>query len=196
MTAVEEAAYSKVIRQRADKIVAMLDLKDSAEANTISIIVAGQYHNLNNIHSKRDADKNALKSLNLDKQEQDKRRQEIDSAANEELKVLHSKYITSLSQKLSAEQVDKVRDGMTYNVCPITYKAYQDMIPTLTQPQKAQILAWLVEAREYAMDAESSDKKHAWFGKYKGRINNYLSAQGYDSKKEREEWEKRRNAQN
>lgn len=192
----EEAAYSKVIRQRADKIVAMLDLKDSAEANTISIIVAGQYHNLNNIHSKRDADKNALKSLNLDKQEQDKRRQEIDSAANEELKVLHSKYITSLSQKLSAEQVDKVRDGMTYNVCPITYKAYQDMIPTLTQPQKAQILAWLVEAREYAMDAESSDKKHAWFGKYKGRINNYLSAQGYDSKKEREEWEKRRNAQN
>ena len=192
----EEAAYSKVIRQRADKIVAMLDLKDSAEANTISIIIAGQYHNLNNIHSKRDADKNALKSLNLDKQEQDKRRQEIDSAANEELKVLHSKYITSLSQKLSAEQVDKVRDGMTYNVCPITYKAYQDMIPTLTQPQKAQILAWLVEAREYAMDAESSDKKHAWFGKYKGRINNYLSAQGYDSKKEREEWEKRRNAQN
>ena len=166
----EEAAYSKVIRQRADKIVAMLDLKDSAEANTISIIVAGQYHNLNNIHSKRDADKNALKSLNLDKQEQDKRRQEIDSAANEELKVLHSKYITSLSQKLSAEQVDKVRDGMTYNVCPITYKAYQDMIPTLTQQQKAQILAWLVEAREHAMDAESSDKKHAWFGKYKGRM--------------------------
>ena len=196
MTAVEEAAYSKVIRQRADKIVAMLDLKDSAEANTISIIVAGQYHNLNNIHSRRDADKNALEALNLDKQEQEKRKQEIDSAANEELKVLHSKYITSLSQKLSAEQVDKVRDGMTYNVCPITYKAYQDMIPTLTQPQKAQILAWLVEAREYAMDAESSDKKHAWFGKYKGRINNYLSAQGYDSKKEREEWEKRRNAQN
>jgi hypothetical protein len=196
MTAAEEAAYSKVIRQRADKIVAMLGLKDSAQANTISIIIAGQYHNLNNIHSNRDADKNALEPLNLDKQEQEKRKQQIDSAANEELKVLHSRYITSLSQKLSAEQVDKIRDGMTYNVCPITYKAYQDMIPTLTQPQKAQILAWLVEAREHAMDAESSDKKHAWFGKYKGRINNYLSAQGYDSKKEREEWEKRRNAQN
>jgi hypothetical protein len=50
---------------------------------------------------------------------------------------------------------------------------------------------WLKEARELAMDGESSDKKHAIFGKYKGRINNYLSAQGYDMKKEGEEWQKR-----
>ena len=55
-------------------------------------------------------------------------------------------------------------------------------------------MTWLVEAREHAMDAESSEKKHGWFGKYKGRINNYLSAAGYDLKKEGEEWEKRRKA--
>jgi hypothetical protein len=41
------------------------------------------------------------------------------------------------------------------------------------------------------MDAGSSDEKHKWFGKYKGRINNYLSAAGYDMKKEGEEWQKR-----
>jgi len=41
------------------------------------------------------------------------------------------------------------------------------------------------------MDGESSEKKHWWFGKYKGRINNYLSAQGYDITKERKEWESR-----
>ena len=29
------------------------------------------------------------------------------------------------------------------------------------------------------------------FGKYKGRINNYLAKRGYDLKKEREEWYKR-----
>ena len=83
---------------------------------------------------------------------------------------------------------------MTYNVLPITYKAYQEEILTLTDEQKKQILVWLTEAREHAMDAESSDKKHAWFGKYKGRINNYLSAAGYDLKKEGIEWEKRRKA--
>jgi len=49
----------------------------------------------------------------------------------------------------------------------------------------------LIEARELAIDAESSKAKHGWFDKYKGRINNYLSAQGYDLKKENEEWQKR-----
>jgi Protein of unknown function (DUF3826) len=57
--------------------------------------------------------------------------------------------------------------------------------------QKTKIYEWLKEAREIAMDAESSDKKHAVFGKYKGRINNYLSAEGYDLKKATEEWQQR-----
>jgi hypothetical protein len=64
-------------------------------------------------------------------------------------------------------------------------------VPALTSEQKATIYDWLKEARELAMDGESSDKKHAVFGKYKGRINNYLSAAGYDMKKEGEEWAKR-----
>jgi hypothetical protein len=80
---------------------------------------------------------------------------------------------------------------MTYRIYPITYTAYQDEIPNLTEEQKGKIKSWLLEARENAIDAESSEKKHAWFGKFKGRINNYLSAQGYDMKKEGEEWQKR-----
>jgi hypothetical protein len=47
-------------------------------------------------------------------------------------------------------------------------------------------MAWLVEAREIAMDCGSSEEKHYWFGKYKGKINNYLSAEGYDLKKAEE----------
>ena len=93
------------------------------------------------------------------------------------------------------KQIDQVKDGMTYSVAPITYKGYLAMIPGLTDKQKEQIMAWLIEAREHAMDAESSEKKHAWFGKYKGRINNYLSAAGYDLKKAGEDWAKRRNAE-
>ena len=80
---------------------------------------------------------------------------------------------------------------MTYGVVDVTYKAYCDMIPTLTAEEKEQIMVWLVEARELALDAESSNKKHETFNKYKGRINNYLSKRGYDIQKEREEWEKR-----
>jgi hypothetical protein len=65
------------------------------------------------------------------------------------------------------------------------------MIPSLQPAEKAQILIWLKEGRELAIDAESSNKKHEVFKKYKGRINNYLSKRGYNIEKEREEWGKR-----
>ena len=80
---------------------------------------------------------------------------------------------------------------MTYNVVKVTSDAYSDMIPRLTAEEKAQILAWLKEARELAIDAENSNKKHETFKKYKGRINNYLSKRGYDISKEREAWGER-----
>ena len=81
---------------------------------------------------------------------------------------------------------------MTFDVVRVTYTAYCDMIPTLTNEEKAQIMLWLIEARELAVDAESSNKKHETFKKYKGRINNYLSKRGYDIQQEREQWELRR----
>jgi hypothetical protein len=56
-------------------------------------------------------------------------------------------------------------------------------------------MAWLVEAREVALTAGSAEEKHRVFGKYKGRINNFLSAAGYDLKAaERAMWERRKQA--
>ena len=62
------------------------------------------------------------------------------------------------------------------------FKRYRELLPNLIVEQQADILANLLEAREYAMDAGSAEEKHAWFGKYKGRINNHLSAAGIDMK--------------
>jgi hypothetical protein len=95
---------------------------------------------------------------------------------------LHGEYLAILAKVLDSNRIDKVKDGMTYNVREVTFNAYVQMIPQLTDEQKAVIMADLIEAREHAMDAESSEKKHAWFGKYKGRINNYLSSQGLNTK--------------
>ena len=83
---------------------------------------------------------------------------------------------------------------MTYGVVPITFDGYQQMLPELTDEQRHEIHAQLLEAREYAMDAGSSDAKHAVFGKYKGRINNYLSRAGIDLKQAEKEWAARRQA--
>lgn len=107
------------------------------------------------------------------------------------LEKAHSAYLSKLREMLSEPQIEAVKNGMTYGVLPITYKGYQEMLPDLTEGQKKQILAYLTEARERAMDAESSNKKHAWFGKYKGKINNYLSASGIDMKQASKAWEER-----
>ncbi len=95
---------------------------------------------------------------------------------------LHRQFVARLEAQLTPEQVNQVKDGMTYGVVPLTFKRYRELLPDLTGEQQSDILACLLEAREYAMDAGSSDEKHAWFGKYKGRIDNYLSAAGINMK--------------
>lgn len=191
----EQAKYVKAITERADKIVATLEIADAKKAEAVRNTIRDQYSNLNDIYIIRDAKLKATKDKNADnKVERDSAIAKQNRATEASLAKLHKKYIGKLASNLNDSQIEKVKNGMTYNVLPITYKAYQEQILTLTDEQKKQILIWLTEAREHAIDAESSDKKHAWFGKYKGRINNYLSAAGYDLKKEGVEWEKRRKA--
>lgn len=190
--AADRETYIKVITERAGKIVAVLGISDASKSEKVRNIIRDQYSNLNDIYTNRDS---AVKSIRLQYKD-DKALRDTALAVEvrkleKSLAKLHPKYIHNLTRHLSAAQVEQVKNGMTYNVLPLTYRAYQEEILTLTDAQKEQILIWLTEAREHAIDAESSDKKHAWFGKYKGRINNYLSAAGYDLKKEGEEWQKR-----
>jgi hypothetical protein len=188
-------SYIKTINSRAGKIVAELGINDSSKCNRVKKIIADQYFNLNDIYTFRDEQKkNAKTQLNADKEGLKEELARIDQQSELKVKALHPTFLSKLSTELTPDQIDKVKDGMTYNVVHVTFNGYNQMILNLTEAQKKQIMDWLIEAREHAMDAESSDKKHAWFGKYKGRINNYLSAAGYDLKKEGEEWEKRRNA--
>ena len=187
-----DSAYVQTIKNRAWKIVENLNIADQQRAFSIRDVIANQYMNLNDIYNKRDADLKELKNnKDLPKIKKDKAIQNIQSVTQTRLNRLHKKYLNQLNKDLSSDQVIQVKDGMTYGVVPLTFKAYQEMLPNLTQKQKEQIYLWLVEAREYAMDAESSEKKHAWFGKYKGKVNNYLSAEGIDMKKAGEEWQER-----
>lgn len=190
-TADKEQAYTRTINERAAKIVAALGLSDGAKADRVKKLVADQYRALNDVHTNRNNQIATLKASGASKEAIDAQTKGLEAEAGTRLDELHAKYLAALATELTPAQVDQVKDGMTYGVVSVTYKGYVDMIPSLTDKQKEQIMAWLVEAREHAMDAESSDKKHAWFGKYKGKINNYLSAAGYNIQKEREGWEKR-----
>lgn len=182
--------YVNAIIERSKKIVEKLDIADVNVCNEVTKIITNRYFELNDIYEKRDAAIKTAKEV-LRGEAKDNAikasHEEVDAA----LYRSHFAFPAALSLWLTEKQVEEVKDGMTYHVVHVTYTAQLDMIPTLKEEEKKQIYAWLTEAREFAIDAESSKKKHEVFGKYKGRINNYLSKRGYDLAKEREGWAKR-----
>ena len=183
--------YVESIVNRSQKIVDKLGLTDVKAAEDVCNIIANRYFELNDIYEIRDAKVKTVKESGLTG---DAKNEALKAAENEkdaDLYRSHFAFPASLSLFLNEEQIEAVKDGMTYGVVKVTYEATLDMIPSLKEEEKVQIYAWLVEAREFAMDAENSNKKHAAFGKYKGRINNYLAKRGYNLTKEREEWAKR-----
>lgn len=178
----DPTAYARTAAQRAEKITATLALSDPAKSARVQAAIACQYLDLNALHATRDARIATAKAL-PDKAASSAGVTAAKASIDPELASLHAAYLARLEAELTPTQVDQVKDGMTYGVLPLTFRVYQQMLPDLTAEQKAQLLAWLIEAREHAMDGSTSDEKHAWFGKYKGKINNYLSAAGYDMKK-------------
>lgn len=192
-TAEEEAAYTRTITERADKIVAPLGIQDAAKAARVRDLLVQQYRDLRDIHAKRDA-KIAEVRASADPALGAAWKSLAEKEASLNVFPLHRRFVAHLEAELTPEQVNQVKDGMTYGVVPLTFRRYRELLPQLTVEQQAEILTNLLEAREYAMDAGSSDEKHAWFGKYKGRINNYLSAAGYNLKQAEQELAEREQA--
>jgi hypothetical protein len=184
-----DAAYLKVVTARADKILAPLKIDDHTRRSRVRDLIAQQYVAL----SKRQADFEARQKSASKESASDAKHRSVRAAiaqeTDSELFTLHRRFVARLGAELSPEQVDQVKNGITYGVVPITYRRYLELLPELTAEQKAVVLANLLEAREYAMDAGSSEKKHAWFDKFKGRINNYLSSQGYNLKQAEQAWQ-------
>ena len=183
------ADYIQTILNRSAKVTDALKLTGTDKGIQVRNIVANRYFKLNDIYAERDS----LKALSKTMTGTAKKQVAEFAEAQKDMKLYrsHFGFDADLSLFLTANEIETVKDVMTYNVVKVTYDAQCDMIPTLKEEEKAQILAWLKEAREFAIDAENYNKKHAAFGKYKGRINNYLSKRGYNLTKEREEWAKR-----
>ncbi|MDM1293630.1 DUF3826 domain-containing protein [Sphingobacterium sp. N143] len=175
--------YWKTITDRSVKIVAKLGLQDQAKQERAVHMIRDQYFLLNACYMLRDLKikDNTDKSL----------KEQIIQETLRETTNLNQYFIKNLKEVLSDQQVEGIKNGMTYNVYPNTVKAYQDMIPRLTKEEVHTIDSLLYEARDLAMQAESSEKKHAWFGKYKGKINNYLASHGYNLKEEGDKWAER-----
>ena len=176
--------YVQTITGRSMKATDALGITWTPLGQNVLNIICNRYFKLNDIYSERDSVK--LKNGRIEEL-----KKLAEAQCDSKLYRSHYGFLADLSMYLNPQEIDKVKDVMTFDVVRVTYEAQCDMIPTLKEDEKRQIMAWLIEARELAIDAESSKKKHEVFGKYKGRINNYLTKRGYDLTKEREEWYKR-----
>jgi hypothetical protein len=154
-----EAAYSEAIEKRSADVVSALDLKDSAKAARVQDAINIQYRCLRAF----EGDRATISSL-------------------------HDQFLAKLAADLTPQQVEVVKDKMTYNKVQVTYDGYVEIVQDLTDDQKKMILTSLKQAREEAMDAGSAEAKSAIFKKYKGKINNALSAQGHNVSQDYKDW--------
>jgi hypothetical protein len=184
LTAAEfEVMYSAAIEKRTKAILEILALSDAAKSNKLNTIIMAQYHAL---RARDEAMGAMFAALGKNVPDAATNRAAILPVLS---KPLHDHFIAKLSTDLTPEQVELVKDKMTYHKVKVTYDAYCEIVPGLTDQDKTRILAVLKEAREEAMDGGSADEKSAIFQKYKNRINEYLAAQGHDVAKATKEWE-------
>ncbi|HEY1718552.1 MAG TPA: DUF3826 domain-containing protein [Verrucomicrobiae bacterium] len=167
-----EAKYTAAIEGRTADILKILDLSDTNKAAKVHDTIIAQYRALNAWH---DANDSKLKTAKPDTN--------AVAQIRASLKALHDDFLSRLAENLSLEQIEKVKDKMTYGKVQFTFAGYLAAYPDLSEANKQKILELLKQAREEAMDGGSAAEKTAVFQRYKGKINNYLSKQGIHPEK-------------
>ncbi len=91
---------------------------------------------------------------------------------------VHTKLMKGLQEYLNQQQVEKILDKYTVGKVDFTMKAYETIVPDLTQKEKSVILKNLKDARERAIDYKNMKEISAIFGIYKTKNEHYLNTHG------------------
>lgn len=175
-------------QRKSSKVLEILSLTNDSIRENIHLIITNRYLELREIHQKYD-DRNKVIEENSHSSK-DEKALEMERSYyqyNSDLYRSRFSYIAWLSFYLNEEQVEMVKNAMTFNLLHVRYNDFLDLLPDLTDAEKNRVHHWLVEAREFSMDFETPRKMRQMFTKYRGRINNYLSSRGYDLRKATEE---------
>jgi hypothetical protein len=178
-----EAVYTANITKRADNVLSLLQLTDEAKAKRVHDAIVAQYRSL---RARDEAMDTMFQSLSKNAPGIETNRAAILKVLSRQL---HEQFLARLAADLTPEQIDVVKDRMTYNRLKMSYDMYLAMLPKLTEAEKGRILATLKVAREEAMDGGTADEKAEIFERYKREINATLQASGHDVAKALTEWE-------
>jgi len=176
-----EAMYTSSIESRTDDILKALALKNPETASRVHDLIIAQYRVM---RSRDDLINAKLEAMGKDI-DYENRASDLEAQS----KLLHQHFFDQLAKVLTPAQIDTVKDKMTYNKVKVTYDAYNNIIPKLTETDKAKIMELLKAAREMAVDGGSATEKSEIFQQYKNQINDYLNAHGHDVAKAYKDWE-------
>ena len=146
------AKSDAALDKRVAALVGSLSLNDPAKEERVRAVLAA------NLRAVRDAHNAGL---------------QLDPA-------VHQNLITGLQADLTPEQVDALKDKLTINKLPITFKVYHQILPNLTPEDDRKILDQLEQAREQCLDVKNPDEMAPIFKKHKTEIEHYLNSRGYD----------------
>ncbi len=93
-------------------------------------------------------------------------------------KSVHDDLLTTLNKDLSPEQVELVLDKYTVGKVAFTMKGYKAIVPDLKPEEESQILIYLKQAREQAIDFKNMNQISAIFEIYKTKSEQYLNSNG------------------
>lgn len=197
VTALAEHAVAQDITklndsQRIQQVLSVLQIADAGKQSRVRNILSSHLDSLENVISVRKAKVAAAAQSSGNKELADARSQAAWDAAAGKLNKLHATFLGRLSSVITEHQLETVKNQLTENGLHAEYNRFLELLPGLTEQHKSQIIAYLKEARENAMDAETADMRKQWFIKYRGRANNFLAAAGYDLRKATEEFEQRK----
>ena len=176
-TAEPESAHTvfeRRIAERATKALERLQLSDDAVTAKAQKAITQFYRGLNAAHTDRDQHLALLSTIdpgNLHR---------ILHRAEKRAQAVYGELIGSLVPLLNDAQIEAVKDGMTFDMVPLSMATFERMFPRLDERQKAQVRAWLVESREISLVAGSAERKLDIFRINKMRTHAYLAAQGFD----------------
>jgi hypothetical protein len=182
-----EALYNDILARRVGAIMDKLALKDTNKVARVSSALQLQYRALRLRDEFIDARLTAEGKDAADFSARAKLRNDLSASQGQW-------FASLIAFDLTPEQIETVKDAMTYGKVKVTFDAYCEIIPQLSETDKAKVMELLKAARDEAILGGSAPEKSAIFQVYKDKINSFLDASGHDTKKAFKEWEEKHGA--
>lgn len=98
-------------------------------------------------------------------------------------------FLAALAKEISPAEIEKIKNTLTRSPgLDRTANGYSQMIPHLTDADKAFIRARLTIARDQAIDTTADKEVVAFFKRQKDVVEAYIDEKGYDYKKSYQAW--------